>query len=83
MMVNQLNSLSISSAFKNSDKSGRLSLACYPVNASKKEKRTLYAQYCASQRQKIIRCYEGITLKNMHTDEPPQSSKISNKKQSP
>ena len=83
MIFNQGNSFSNYPDFKTSDKFGGLPLACYSVNTSKKENRTICEQYHVSQKQRIIGCYEGLTLKNVHTDEPHQSSKISNKKQSP
>lgn len=83
MIFNQPHSLGTHAVFKNSDKFRGLPLACYLVNASKKEKSILYEQCCTSQRHGIIRCCEGFTLKNVHTDEPHQSFKISNKKQSP
>jgi hypothetical protein len=83
MIFNEPNLLSINLVFKNSDESGGIPFACYSVNMSKKEKCAIYELYGMSQRQKIIRCYEGVTLKNGHTDEPYQSSMISNKKQSP
>ena len=42
---------------KNSDKAGRISLACYSENTSKKEKIILLEQYNGSKRLKIVRCY--------------------------
>ena len=83
MIFNEPNSLSINPVFKNSDKSGRIPLACYSVNASKRWECIILAQDRASQRHKIIRRYEGVAFKNVDTDIPYLSSKISNKKQSP
>jgi hypothetical protein len=83
MIFNEPNSLSVNPVFKNSDKSGGLPLACYSVNTSKKEKCARCEQCGTWKKQKTIRCYEGVTLKNGHSDEPYQSSMISNKKQSP
>ena len=83
MIFNQTNSLSNNPAFKNSDKSGGIPLACYSVNTSKRWKCIILALDRASQRYKIIRRYEGVAFKNVHTDVPHLSSKISNKKQSP
>lgn len=83
MIFNQPNSLRTHSVFKNSDKSGGLPHACYSVNALEKEKCAPFEQFLASQGQRIIRSYEGYTPRNVHIDGPHQSSKISNKKQSP
>jgi hypothetical protein len=83
MMFNQVNLFINDSDFKTSDIFGGLPLACYLGNASKKENRAICEQRRTSQTQRIIRYYEGLELKNVYTDEPHQTSKISNKKQSP
>ncbi len=83
MIFNEPNSLSINPVFKNSDKSGRIPLACYSVNASKRWVCVILVHGRASKRHKIIRSYEGVTLKNVRTDAPHLPSKISNKEQSP
>jgi len=70
-------------AIKNSDKFRRILLACYSVNTSKKEKTVTLERYNTSKRLKIVRCYDRVTLKYVRTDDSYQSSKISNKKQSP
>lgn len=83
MIFNRMNSLKNSIIFKNSDKSGGIPLACYSEKTSKRWMCIILVQIRASKRHKIIRYYEGITLKNVRTDVPHLSSKISNKKQSP
>ena len=70
-------------AVKNSDKFGRILLACYSVDTSIKEKNATLERYCASKKLKIVRCYDRVILKYVHNDDSYQSSKISNKKQSP
>lgn len=83
MTFNRMHSLNNRTAFKNSDKPGRISFVCYSVNTSKRWKHVILAQVRASKRHKIIRRYEGVALKNMRTDMPHLSSTISNQKQTP
>ncbi len=65
-----MNLLNNSTVLENSDKSGGIPLACYLINASKRWRCIILAQDRASQRHKIIRRYEGVTFKNVHTDVP-------------
>ena len=83
MIFNEPNWLSVNLVFKNADKFGGIPLACYSVNVSKRWECIILAQDRESQRHKIIRRYEVVAFKNVHTDVPHLSSKISNKKQSP
>ena len=83
MIINQPNVLNHHFVFKNSDNSRGILFACYLVNVLKKVKRLLFDQFYVIKRRKIIRYYEGITRKNMHTDQLHRLSKIKNKKQSP
>ena len=83
MTFNQTSALNDNYILKNSDQSGRVPLACYSGNISKKGKCIMYAQFHTPQRHHTAQGYEGMTLKNMHTDDLYQLPKISNKKQSP
>ena len=83
MIFNQTRLLNNKPDFKNSEKCGRIPLARYSVNTSKKEKTIILEQHYTSKRVKIVRCYDRVILKYIHIDDLYQSFKISNKKQSP
>jgi len=83
MMHNQRNTLTHSFILKNSDQYGRIQLAYYLVNTSKKENPEIFKTVYASKKRVIMGFDLGARLKHVRSYHPDKPSNISNKKQSP